>query len=135
MARWQQAREERAQNLVEFALIMPVLFLLLFGILDGGRVFAAWMTVTNEAREGARFAVADAVSRTPAVVDTYVRERTKGVLDPAKLTVATTVTKGGETPTSVRVDITYQMTLVTPLIGELFPKPVLVKADSVMRAE
>ena len=53
-------RSERGQNLVEFALVIPVLLLLVFGIAEFGR---AWMTqniMTGAAREAARIAVVQA---------------------------------------------------------------------------
>lgn len=37
------------------ALAVPILALLLFGLLDVGRVFHAWMVVENAAREAARY--------------------------------------------------------------------------------
>jgi Flp pilus assembly protein TadG len=45
------------QSLLEFALLLPVLFLILFGVLDLGRLFFANVTITNASREAARFAV------------------------------------------------------------------------------
>jgi Flp pilus assembly protein TadG len=44
----------RGQALVEFAIIIPVFLLLLFGLLDFGRVIYAQQTITQDAREGAR---------------------------------------------------------------------------------
>jgi len=44
----------RAQDLVEFALIFPILILFLFGIIDFGRVFHVLIAISNAAREGAR---------------------------------------------------------------------------------
>jgi Flp pilus assembly protein TadG len=41
---------------MEFALIAPILFALVFGIFDFGRAMSASVTVTNSAREGARYA-------------------------------------------------------------------------------
>ena len=46
---------EKGQNLLEFALILPFLFVVLFGVLDLGRVFFASINLTNAAREGVRF--------------------------------------------------------------------------------
>jgi Flp pilus assembly protein TadG len=46
----------RGQALVEFALIIPLFLLMLFGIIDIGRVIWANDALTNAAREGARFA-------------------------------------------------------------------------------
>jgi len=48
---------QRSQALIEFALISPVLLLLLFGILDIGRAIFYYDTINHAAREGARTAV------------------------------------------------------------------------------
>ncbi len=45
------------QALLEFALALPVLLLLLFGIIEFGRLLQAWMAVQNAARFGLRYAV------------------------------------------------------------------------------
>ena len=49
-------REERGTALVEFALIAPFLFLLLFGIIDFGRALNYYNQVTQLAGQGARAA-------------------------------------------------------------------------------
>jgi TadE-like protein len=48
---------QRSQALIEFALISPVLLLLLFGIIDIGRAVFYYDTLSHAAREGARTAV------------------------------------------------------------------------------
>ena len=45
---------ERGANLVEFALVLFVLALLMMGVVDFGRAFYSYITITNAAREGAR---------------------------------------------------------------------------------
>ena len=55
-------RSERGTALVEFALIAPLLFLLLFGIVDFGRALDYYNQVTQLAGQGARAA---AVNRLP----------------------------------------------------------------------
>jgi hypothetical protein len=53
-----QARTgQRSQALIEFALVSPVLLLLLFGIVDIGRAVFYFDTLNHAAREGARTAV------------------------------------------------------------------------------
>ena len=47
------------QALVEFALVLPILILLLVGIFDFGRAVYAFNTVNNAAREGVRLAIVD----------------------------------------------------------------------------
>ena len=51
------AREDAGQSLVEFALILPVLALILFGLLDFAKAFNYWNDQTHLAAEGARWAV------------------------------------------------------------------------------
>ena len=55
-------RDQRGTALVEFALIAPLLFLLLFGIIDFGRALDYYNQVTQLAGQGARAA---AVNRNP----------------------------------------------------------------------
>ncbi|MFQ5611021.1 MAG: TadE/TadG family type IV pilus assembly protein [Anaerolineae bacterium] len=50
-------RRQQGQSLTEFALILPILLLLLLGIIEGARVIWAFITVQQAAREAARFAV------------------------------------------------------------------------------
>lgn len=47
----------RGQGLVEFALILPVLLLILLGIIEAALVFQGYLAVQHAAREAARFAV------------------------------------------------------------------------------
>lgn len=49
-------KNEKGQTLVEFALVLPVLLLLLLGIIQFGIIFSAHIAITNAAREGARIA-------------------------------------------------------------------------------
>lgn len=50
-------RNERGATLVEFAIAIPVLLLLIFGIMEFGWIFHGWVTLTAAAREGARLAI------------------------------------------------------------------------------
>lgn len=45
------------QALVEFALILPILLLLTVGLIDAARAILAYNSVSNAAREGARFGI------------------------------------------------------------------------------
>lgn len=47
--------DDAGQNLVEFALLLPVLMYILMGIMQFGLIFAAYITINNAAREGARW--------------------------------------------------------------------------------
>jgi Flp pilus assembly protein TadG len=49
---------ERAQAVVEFAIVLPILMMLLVGILEVGRMIFIYSAVTNASREAARYASA-----------------------------------------------------------------------------
>jgi hypothetical protein len=54
------AGRERGAVAVEFALILPVLLLILFGTIEFGRVYSQWQVYNGAAREGARCAAVQA---------------------------------------------------------------------------
>ena len=57
MTRRTRSGGQRSQALIEFALVSPVLLLLLFGVIDIGRAIFFYDTINHAAREGARVAV------------------------------------------------------------------------------
>jgi Flp pilus assembly protein TadG len=50
-------KSERGAELIEFALVFPLLLFIILGIVDFGFMFQRMEVVTNAAREGARIAV------------------------------------------------------------------------------
>ncbi|MCD5344953.1 TadE/TadG family type IV pilus assembly protein [Agromyces sp. S2-1-8] len=50
-----KARRERGAAAVEFALVLPLLLIMLFAIIDFGWVLTQQLSVTAAAREGARY--------------------------------------------------------------------------------
>lgn len=50
----QRRRDERGAAVVEFALVLPVLVLFIFGIIEFGRAYSARIELTAAVREGAR---------------------------------------------------------------------------------
>ena len=53
----------RAQNLVEFAIAVPIFILFAFGAIDLARVFHAVIAISNAAREGARYGISYGINR------------------------------------------------------------------------
>lgn len=70
-------RENRAAAMVEFAIVAPILFVLVFGIIDFGRVFFLYNNLTNAAREGARrgAVMTPDVAATTTAIEAVVRSR------------------------------------------------------------
>jgi len=52
--RRRRATGERGAAMVELAIVLPVLLLLVFGIIEFGRLYNAQVTLTHAAREGIR---------------------------------------------------------------------------------
>ncbi|HID52983.1 MAG TPA: hypothetical protein EYP41_13250 [Anaerolineae bacterium] len=61
--------KSKGQALVEFALIISVLLMMMFLIIESGRILWAWNTVQHAAREGARYAVTGKTQLTTCPVD------------------------------------------------------------------
>ena len=70
------AREDGAAA-VEFALVMPILLMILFGIISFGIMLAQNMALNNGAREGARFGVVD--GKTCAAITTAAKDASVSV--------------------------------------------------------
>lgn len=101
---------ERGAAAVEFALILPILIMLVFGVVEFGRAYNAKVTLTHAAREGVReYALTQDSS---AGADTAVAAATS--LDPAQISVSATACLPGQ-PTSLTVS--YPFTWEVPLIG------------------
>ena len=63
--------------MVEFALVAPVFFLLVFGMIEYGRMVMVQQILTNASREGARLAVLDGITtgNVTAAVSDYLTAR------------------------------------------------------------
>jgi Flp pilus assembly protein TadG len=128
--------------LVEFALVVPILLLLLVGILDTGRAVNAYVTISNASREGARYAALNPTAAPSAIKSSAVLPHAQQ-LDPSDATgiqvfvtysnanvtstacpVPTTTAPpaGSPAPTTipVRVDVTYPWSAATFFIGQFF---------------
>jgi TadE-like protein len=74
-------RGQRSQAIVEFAIVAPVLLLLLFGIVDFGRIIYLYVTLNQAVNEGARAAViASAPLPNNGSVETAVRNHAVDVV-------------------------------------------------------
>jgi len=136
-SRWQC---ERGGELIEFALVAPILMLLIAGIFDFGMMFRTYEAVTNAAREGARvgvlpgYAAADVQSR---VGQYLTASGLSGTSTVNVVNVPITTAAGTFTATSVTVNYPYQFVVlggVGPFFGGSFGS-IPLQAVSVMRIE
>jgi Flp pilus assembly protein TadG len=78
---------EKGASAVEFAIVLPLLVLLVFGIMEAGWLFAQQVEVRNAAREGARLAVVDEAASPGSSIRTKVCQRAPLSDDRAQVTI------------------------------------------------
>lgn len=116
LERW---REERGQAMVEFALILPILLLLIVGIVEFGRAWHIMQVMTDAAREGARkAAIFDETIDSTDVVNVITGELGRSGVDPAKtdIDVVDWNAAPGQ-PVTVTLGYDYRFTFFGPIIG------------------
>ena len=128
--------------MVEFALVAPMFFLLLFGIIEAGRFIFYYETLNNAKREGARYAIVNGANTLgcptgpPAPgstacdaagnnVRTRVRNAAFGVLSP--ITVDPVWLPDNGRGSTVTVSATFTYRALIPLVP--LP-PIVINAES-----
>jgi len=131
---------DRGAVAVEFALLLPMLLLIVFGIIDFGRALNAQVTLTQAAREGARVDSLGSASQ--------VCNRTKAAAIGLNLTCANVIvtyqcqTGDGQKNLDAQVQATDSFSFVTPVGaiaglfgGSGFGSPITLSAQGVMPCE
>lgn len=136
------AREDdRGANLVEFALIAPLLIMLVLGIIEFGVLFGEYNEIRHSAREGARYA---AVSNPDLGEANWEDNVVKSVCDALNLPNAGTITVTVTGPTAgakpakgeyATVDVTANVNSLSgaPLISSFIPSS--LSNDATFRME
>ena len=127
---------EDGQSAVEFALVVPLLCLIIIAILHFGKVMNYWLDLNHVASEGARKAAVNTFT-TDAAYDTWIRSRletaelrTGGTTSiPAPAEVDLCLPEGGDVgdPVTVQVSAGYSL----PFIGAT----ITLRGSATMRLE
>jgi hypothetical protein len=140
--RW---KRDNGQELVEFAIVFPVLLLLLLGVIGFGQIVYSYSAISNAAREGARYAVVPGWDHQGQIWFNY-SETCPGrnliiqrvcdsalALDQGRLRVTLSEPVWG---TSVRVEVEYYGDYMTNVLLEALNRPGLsLRAAATMRLE
>lgn len=125
------SRNCRGQAVLELALILPLLLLLLFGIVESGRLGNAYLVVTHAARHGVRHGAVGAS-------DQEILERVRASVIPLaadNVTVAVSPPQR-RTGQDITVTVNYPLRLYMPLAGQIFGGNLVVVSSSLtMRVE
>ena len=98
-------RDEQGQTMAEFAIVLPILIVLLFGIVQFGILFNNYVTLTDAARAGARAAAVSRQSGDPTGTATAAVRSSANDLNQAKLGVS--VSSAWTPGSQVTVTATY----------------------------
>ena len=132
-------RSSRGQGLVEFALIVPVLLLIILLGLDFGRVFFGWVGLTNASRIGASYAAAHPTAwGSPGSATERDSYEAQILADAAALNCTLPGTlpdpafaAGTDLGDTAQVTLTCTFTLLTPVVSQLLGNTITIQADTV----
>jgi Flp pilus assembly protein TadG len=129
---------ERGAAAVEFALLLPVLLTLLFGIIEFGMIMYGREVITNASREGARAGIV-LVSPKPTAgqITTVATNYLTGTgINLADVTIVV-AGEGGASPAMLTVTATYNYPWLIPYIPTLLglPSPLPIPMTTTMRHE
>lgn len=118
------------QSLVEFALVLPILLLLILGMIEFGWILNGKITLTSAVREGARAAiVCETIGDAQAKASTAV---TNSVSGSSLKSVNTTVYPFDVYTHKTKVTVTAK---ITPIIGIFYGGDVDLTVEAEMRIE
>lgn len=128
-------RSEAGASAVEFALLLPLLMMILFGIIEFGLALYRQAILTNASREGARLGIVQSI---PAITTAQINTAIDNYLTPAGINpgdVTRTIVAGGVTGTPVQVTLTLPYTyMVLPGLTSIAPQ-INLTARTEMRHE
>ena len=129
---------ERGVAAAEFALLLPVFLLILFGIIEFGMIMYGREVVTNAAREGARAGIVQGPpKRTSGDITTIANSYLTGTgVNQADVTF-TPAGVGLASPNTLTVTAVYKYNFLIPYIPNVLgvPNPLVVTTQAVMRHE
>lgn len=125
-------RNEKGQSLVEFAILLPILLLLLMGILEFGIMLNSYLTINNSAREGARLGI---VAGSDLEINQLIATISPN-LDSGNIIVNITPSEGNRiSGGTLTVEVIYNYQVTIPIISNILNDVVVLKAKTSMRIE
>lgn len=121
-----RAADERGAAMVEFALVLPLLLMVVFGIFQFGIVFRHYLTITDAARVGARAAAVARDTGECAAASTAI-QKTVSAADWAVIGPTFQCTPGASTGDPVTIALHYPYSIEIPFV-DISPGTIDAKA-------
>jgi len=119
---------------VEFAIVAPVFLLMVFGMIEYGRMVMVYQVITNASREGARAAVLDGAT-TSSVTTAVQSYLSSAMLTGATVTVAPNPPSNAEFGDPVTVTVSVGFSQVSWLPSPMYLGGKTLSSATVMRRE
>ncbi len=123
-------KDKRGQSLVEFALVLPILLLVLFGITEFGRAIMVTNVLNTASREGARLAAVSAVGDSLEVESRVLEVLNAANIDAKEITIRFIVAEK-----TVEVTVTTDFEVLSGGILDPFMGTFELRGKTVMRHE
>lgn len=146
-------KNNKGQAMVEFALVIPIFLLMIFGMVEFGRIYSYKLATANMARQVARQAAVVGLDNTK-IRDAAIASGTIFGLSSSNINAptgsSTTAYSYTTNTTSIpltfsvsvissagnaTVNVTYQVKIYTPIISNIIGTPKTVSSNAVMRLE
>lgn len=114
-------KNEKGQAFVEFAIVLPLLLMILCGIIDYGWIFTNQNIIDHCAREGARYAIIHAENSGAIIATDAIKNYTKA-LAPSNISGSLNVDVEFTNPSfprlgDVKVKVNRDTEALTPIVG------------------
>lgn len=119
MRLFRRRSEDGGQAMVEFAIVLPLLLMLMIAVFEFGRAWNVYQVLTDAARHAARSAVvADPTVTQDSVIQIAQNAMARGAINVSKATVTVTGFRTGTgTPASVTIQLPYEFVVLRPFMG------------------
>lgn len=129
-------KNQRGQAVVEFALILPVLLLIICGVIEGGWLFSNQLMINNASREGARIGVIYSKnSNQLQIIQDKVLEIIPGFMKDNVSVLASYTNPLAPRSGDISVNVTYKVTPLTPITSIFIGKDFKLSSKCVMKLE
>jgi Flp pilus assembly protein TadG len=146
---WRRRKKDRGQDLVEYAIVFPVLMLLVLGVFEFGRIIYSYNAISNLAREGVRYAVVPAHQDEITDITEQPCPGSNGIVQNVcshalalpgtlKVSVSQENASGQPDPDVVHVEVAYEGEFLTSYVRETLDPcqcDLVLRAAATMRLE
>ncbi|MBB5173478.1 TadE family protein [Texcoconibacillus texcoconensis] len=125
-------KSKKGQGTVELAITLVLLFVILFAIVDFGRIFHANLVLNHIGREAAREV---SIGSADSHVASVIQNQSTGI-DSGRINIVITPNQTQRSRGSyATIQLSYPVNTITPVLSNFLPNPLIVRNQTVTRIE